>query len=60
MKSEKLLAELNRLRQDMDQDPTDLEWFTLHHVFCFVSYKHGEFQKYLDEVIKPGDEVPED
>ena len=60
MKSEKLLAELNRLRQDLDKDPSDLEWFTLHHVFCFVSYKHGEFQAYLDEAIKPGDEVPED
>lgn len=60
MKAEKLLAELNRLRSDLDKDPTDLEWFTLHHVFCFVSYKTGEFQKYLDEAIKPGDETPED
>jgi len=55
MKSERLLAELNRLRSDLDKDPSDLEWFTLHHVFCFVS-----FQAYLDEAIKPGDEVPED
>ncbi len=60
MKAEKLLAELNRLRADLDKDPSDLEWFTLHHVFCFVSYKTGEFQRYLDEAIKPGDEVPED
>lgn len=59
MKAERLLAELNRLRTDLDKDPSDLEWFTLHHVFCFVSYKTGEFQQYLDEVIKPGDETPE-
>jgi hypothetical protein len=33
----------------------DLEWFTLHHAFCFISYKMGEFQKYLDEVVKEGE-----
>lgn len=60
MKSEKILAELNRIRADLDKDPSDIEWFTLHHVFCFISYQQGAFQQYLDEVIKPGDEVPED
>ena len=49
MKAEKLLAELNRLRQDIEKDPSDIEWVTLHHVFCFVSYKIGDFQKYIDE-----------
>lgn len=50
MKAERVLAELNRLRQDLDKDPEDLEWFTLHHTFCFVSYNMAAFQKYLDEV----------
>jgi len=59
IKVEKVLAELNRLRNDLDKDPTDIEWFTLHHVFCFVSYKMGEFQKYLNEAVKEG-EMPED
>ncbi len=54
MKVEKMLAELNRLRKDLNEDPTDIEWLTLHHVFCFVSYKMGEFQKYLDEQAKQG------
>jgi hypothetical protein len=49
MKAETLLAELNRLRKDLKEDPTDLEWLTLHHAFCFISYKMGEFQKYVDE-----------
>lgn len=49
MKAETMLAELNRLRQDLDKDPSDLEWLTLHHVFCFVSYKMADFQAYLDE-----------
>lgn len=55
IKAETLLAELNRLRTDLSKDPTDLEWFTLHHAFCFISYKMGEFQKYLDEVVKEGE-----
>ena len=44
-----MLAELNRLRKDLGEDPTDLEWLTLHHVFCFVSYKMADFQKYMEE-----------
>jgi hypothetical protein len=54
IKAEKVLAELNRLRSDLQKDPTDIEWFTLHHVFCFVSYKMSDFQKYLNESVKPG------
>lgn len=49
MKAETLLAELNRLRHDIDENPDDLEWLTLHHVFCFISYKMADFQAYLDE-----------
>lgn len=54
IKAEVLLAELNRLRKDLDEDRSDLEWVTLHHVFCFVSYKMGEFQKYVDEQAAQG------
>lgn len=55
MKAETMLAELNRLRKDLDEDPTDIEWLTLHHVFCFVSYKTAEFQAYLNEQAGKGD-----
>lgn len=54
MKAETLLAELNRLRKDLDEDKSDIEWLTLHHAFCFISYKMGEFQKYVDEQAKVG------
>ncbi len=54
VKAETLLAELNRLRKDLDEDTTDIEWVTLHHVFCFISYKMGEFQKYIDEQAAKG------
>ena len=54
MRAETLLAELNRLRKDLAEDPTDLEWLALHHAFCFVSYKMGEFQKYVEEEARKG------
>ncbi|MFZ4431212.1 MAG: hypothetical protein ACOYPS_12765 [Phycisphaerales bacterium] len=54
MKAEPMLAELNRLRKDLGEDPTDLEWLTLHHVFCFVSYKMADFQKYMEEQTAKG------
>lgn len=54
MKAETMLAELNRLRQDLDEDGGDIEWLTLHHVFCFVSYRTGDFQAYLEEQAKTG------
>lgn len=55
MKAETMLAELNRLRKDLGEDKTDIEWLALHHAFCFISYKTGEFQKYLDEQAARGE-----
>ena len=54
MKAETILAELNRLRKDLDEDPTDIEWLTLQHAFIFLSYKMGDFQKYLEEETRKG------
>ncbi|MEM7622408.1 MAG: hypothetical protein AAF235_04320 [Planctomycetota bacterium] len=54
IKAEVLLSELNQLRKDIDKDPSDVEWVTLHHVFCFVSYKMGDFQAYLNEEAEKG------
>lgn len=54
MKAENLLAELNRLRKDIGEDKSDIEWLAVHHAFCFLSYKMGEFQKYVDEQAAQG------
>lgn len=53
MKAEPILAKLNELRHEAEDDKTDIEYLALHHAFCFVSYKASEFQKYLDEVDAP-------
>ncbi len=54
MKAEKMLAELNQIRKDLDEDQSDIEWLTLHHAFCFISYKMGDFQAYLDDQNERG------
>ncbi|HYE62198.1 MAG TPA: hypothetical protein VD997_09390 [Phycisphaerales bacterium] len=58
MKAETILAELNRLRKDLKEDPTDIEWLTLHHAFIYISYKMGDFQKYLDQEAAKGSFKP--
>lgn len=52
MKAEEILAKLNELRHEAEDDKTDPEYLALHHAFCFVSYKMSEFQAYLDEVTE--------
>lgn len=47
LKAEPLLAKLNELRHDAESDKEDLEYLALHHAFCFISYKMGDFQAYL-------------
>ena len=54
MRAETMLAEFNRLRKDIDEDGSDIEWLTLHHAFCFISYKTGEFQEYLNGEAEKG------
>ena len=54
MRPEALLAELDRLRKDVRKDEGDLEYLTLHHVFCFVSYRMTEFRAYVEEQAKRG------
>lgn len=55
MKPEPLLAELNRLRKDLGEDQTDIEWLTLHHAFVFISYQHTAFEKYVKEATERGE-----
>ena len=56
MKAEKILAKLNEMRHELEGDETDLDWLAIHHAFCFISYKMGDFQKYLDEAFKGKDD----
>lgn len=55
MKPEPLLAELNKMRKDIGEDPTDMEWLALHHAFVFLSYKQTEFAQYITEASARGE-----
>lgn len=52
LRAEQILAKLNELRHEAEDDKEDLEYLALHHAFCFVSYKMADFQRYLDEVAE--------
>lgn len=52
MRAEPLLAKLNELRHEAEDDREDLEYLALHHAFCFISYRIADFQKYLNEVAE--------
>jgi len=54
MKAEQLLAQLREQYKEWEDDKDSIEYKALFHAFCFVSYKMGDFQKYLDEVAKKG------
>lgn len=55
MKPESLLAALNRMRKDIGEDPTDIEWLALHHAFVFISYHTGEFAQYVEQADERGE-----
>lgn len=55
MKSEPLLAELNRLRKDLEGDEADIEWLAIHHAFVFISYQHNAFEQYVKEADARGE-----
>lgn len=57
MKAEPILAKLNELRHDAEDDKTDIEYLAIHHAFCFISYNIAAFNKYLQEAA--GDEGEE-
>jgi hypothetical protein len=60
MKAEPILAKLNELRHEAEDDQSSMEYLTLHHAFCFLSYKMSEFQKYLNETERKGAGSQED
>jgi hypothetical protein len=53
--AEQLLAKLYELRKDYADDPDDLTYQALHHVFLFASYQMEAFRKYLQDAQKAGD-----
>lgn len=52
LKTEQLLATLNTLRKDYEEEdePDNPEFLALHHAFLFISYNVEAFKKYVEDV----------
>lgn len=59
VRAEPVLAKLRELYKEWEDDKDGEEYQALFHAFCFISYKVGDFQKYLDEVAKKNNKADE-
>ena len=46
--ADQLLAALNDLRKDYEDDPEDVTYQAVHTAFLFISYKMGEFKQFVE------------
>jgi|DewCreStandDraft_4_1066084.scaffolds.fasta_scaffold160229_2 hypothetical protein len=49
MTAEQVLARLNQLRKEFEDDPESEEYLALTHALLFVSYQMAAFKQYLAE-----------
>ena len=50
MTTEQVLARLNQMRKDFDDDKESEEYQTLTHAMLFISYNMAMFKNYLQDV----------
>ena len=54
MTVEQVIARLNQMRKDFDDDKESEEYQALTHALLFVSYNMAAFKQYLQEASKKG------
>ena len=52
MTPEQVLARLNQLRKDYEDDKEDEDYLALTHALLFISYQMSAFKQYLAEANK--------
>jgi len=52
MTPEQVLARLNQMRKEFDDDTESEEYQTLTHAMLFISYNMAAFKQYLQEANK--------
>jgi hypothetical protein len=52
MTSEQVLARLNQLRKEYDDDKEDETYVALTHALLFISYQMSAFKQYMAEASK--------
>ena len=55
MTAEQVIARLNQLRKEFDDDKEDENYLALTHAVLFVSYQMAAFKKYLVESAPKGE-----
>jgi hypothetical protein len=55
MTPEQVLARLNQLRKDFDDDKEDENYQALTHALLFMSYQMSAFKQYMQEANKKKD-----
>jgi hypothetical protein len=51
MTTEQVLARLNQMRKDFDDEKDSEEYQTLTHALLFISYNMAQFKQYLAQTI---------
>ena len=54
MTPEQVMARLNQMRKDFDDDKESEEYQVLTHALLFISYNVAAFKQYLQEAKKKG------
>ncbi len=49
MTAEQVIARLNHLRKEFDDDPESEEYLALTHALLFISYQMAAFKQYMAE-----------
>ena len=52
MTAEQVIAKLNQLRKEFDDDKEDETYLALTHALLFISYQMAAFKQYLQESKK--------
>ena len=55
MTAEQVIARINALRKDYDDDKESEEYQALTHAMLFISYQMGAFKQYMQEANKKND-----
>jgi hypothetical protein len=56
MTAEQVIARINALRKDYDDDKDSEEYQALTHAMLFLSYQMGAFKQYMQEASKKRDD----
>src|SRR5262249_60412366 len=52
MTPEQVIARLNQLRKEFDDDKENEDYFALRHALLFISYQMATFKTYMQEASK--------